>query len=256
MMQRWQRLLLSCVALCAILAMPASAQTSAACPAGTLFLTIDTGWGREAERIAEILRRRDIRATLFVAHEPTHRGDRSLDPAWAEFWRARAADGHVFASHTDRHWYFRGDPAPGLVRYVARGGGGEAQLDQQAMCRELAAPIERLRAAAPGAVVLPLWRAPGGISTPNALRLAEACGLRHQGWTKNGFLGDELNSDTHPNAALRDQALRNIRDGEVLVMHWGVRSRKDPYANVFEEVVAGLQARGFCFAPLTAEGRR
>jgi hypothetical protein len=35
-----------------------------------------------------------------------------------------------------------------------------------------------------------------------------------------------------------------------------VRSRKDPYANVFEEVVAGLQARGFCFAPLTAEGRR
>jgi peptidoglycan/xylan/chitin deacetylase (PgdA/CDA1 family) len=142
------------------------------------------------------------------------------------------------------------------VRYVARGGGGEAQLDQQAMCRELAAPIERLRAAAPGAVVLPLWRAPGGITTPNALRLAEACGLRHQGWTKNGFLGDELNSDTHPNAALRDQALRNIRDGEVLVMHWGVRSRKDPYANVFEEVVAGLQARGFCFAPLTAEGRR
>ena len=257
MMQRWQRLLLSCVALCGILAMPASAQTSAACPAGTLFLTIDTGWGREAEKIAEILRRRGIRATLFVAHEPTHRGDRSLDPAWAEFWRARAAEGHVFASHTDRHWYFRSDPAPGLVRYVARGGrGGEAQLDQDAMCRELAVPIERLRAAAPGAVVLPLWRAPGGITTPNALRLAEGCGLRHQGWTKNGFLGDELNSETHSNAALRDQALRNIRDGEVLVMHWGVRSRKDPYANVFEEVVAGLQARGFCFAPLTTEGRR
>ena len=257
MMQRWQRLLLSCVALCGILAMPASAQTSAACPAGTLFLTIDTGWGREAEKIAEILRRRGIRATLFVAHEPTHRGDRSLDPAWAEFWRARAAEGHVFASHTDRHWYFRSDPAPGLVRYVARGGrGGEAQLDQEAMCRELAVPIERLRAAAPGAVVLPLWRAPGGITTPKALRLAEGCGLRHQGWTKNGFLGDELNSETHSNAALRDQALRNIRDGEVLVMHWGVRSRKDPYANVFEEVVAGLQARGFCFAPLTTEGRR
>ncbi|MBM3587779.1 MAG: polysaccharide deacetylase family protein [Alphaproteobacteria bacterium] len=257
MMQRWHRLLLSCATLFAILAMPASAQTSAACPAGTLYLTIDTGWGREAEKIAEILNRRGIRATLFVAHEPTHRGDRSLDPAWAEFWRARAAEGHVFASHTDRHWYFRGDPAPGLVRYVARGGGGgEAQLDQEAMCRELAAPIERLRAAAPVAVVLPLWRAPGGITTPNTLRLAEACGMRHQGWTKNGFLGDELNSDTHPNAALRDQALRNIRDGEVLVMHWGVRSRKDPYANVFEEVVAGLQVRGFCFAPLTAEGRQ
>jgi len=256
MMLRWHRLLLSCAALCAILAMPASAQTSAACPAGTLYLTIDTGWGQEAEMIAGILRRRGIRATLFVAHEPTHRGERSLDPAWAEFWRARAAEGHVFASHTDRHWYFRGDPASGQVRYVARGGGGEAQLDQEAMCRELSAPIERLRAAAPGAVVLPLWRAPGGITTPNTLRLAEACGLRHQGWTKNGFLGDELNSDTHPNAALRDQALRTIRDGEVLVMHWGVRSRKDPYANVLDDVLAGLQSKGFCFAPLTAQGRR
>ena len=95
-----------------------------------------------------------------------------------------------------------------------------------------------------------------GITTPNTLRLAEACGLRHQGWTKGGFLGDELNSDTHPNPALRDQALRNIRDGEVLVMHWGVRSRKDPYANVLEDVLAGLQAKGFCFAPLSAEGRR
>lgn len=129
-------------------------------------------------------------------------------------------------------------------------------LDQEAMCRELAAPITRLRAAAPDAMVLPLWRAPGGITTPNAVRLAEACGLRHQGWTRNGFLGDELNSDTHPNTSLRDQALRNLRDGEVLVMHWGVRSRKDPYAHVFEEVVSGLQARGFCFATLTAEGRR
>ena len=247
-------------ALGALLAMGASAQPAAVnaapCSAGQLYLTIDTGWGREAEKIAEILRRRGIRATLFVAHEPTHRGDRSLDASWTAFWRARAAEGHVFASHTDRHWYFRGDPAPGRVRYVARGGGAEAQLDQDAMCRELATPIARLRAAAPDAVVLPLWRAPGGITTPNALRLAEGCGFRHQGWTRNGFLGDELDSDKHPNAALRDQALRNIRDGEVLVMHWGVRSRKLPYADVFEDVVAGLQAKGFCFATLSAEGRR
>jgi peptidoglycan/xylan/chitin deacetylase (PgdA/CDA1 family) len=255
-MKFWRKAVLAMAALCTLAAMPASAQTSAACPAGTLYLTIDTGWGREAEKIAEILRRRGIRATLFVAHEPTYRGDRSLDPAWAEFWRARAAEGHVFASHTDRHWYFRGDPAPGVVRYVARNGGSEARLDQAAMCQELAAPIERLRSAAPDAVILPLWRAPGGITTPNALRLAEACGLRHQGWTKGGFLGDELNSDTHPNAALREQALRNIRDSEVLVMHWGVRSRKEPYANVLEDVLMGLQAKGFCFAPLTAEGRR
>ena len=233
-----------------------AAQTPARCAAGTVYLTIDTGWGREAEQIAEILKRRNIRATLFVAQEPTHRGDRSLDPGWAAFWRARAAEGHVFASHTDRHWYFRGDPAPGVVRFVSYDKKNEDRLDQAAMCRELNAPIERLRAAVPDAVVLPLWRAPGGITTPNALRMAEACGMRHQGWTQNGFLGDELNSDAHPNAALRNRAIRTIRDGEVLVMHWGVRSRKEPYANVLEDVLAGLQARGFCFGQLTAEGRR
>ena len=255
-MKFWRKAVLATAALCALSAVPASAQKSAACPAGTLYLTIDTGWGREAEKIAEILRRRSIRATLFVAHEPTHRGDYSLDPAWADFWRARAAEGHVFASHTDRHWYFRGDPAPGVVRFVSYDKKNEDRLDQAAMCRELSAPIERLRAAVPDSVVLPLWRAPGGITTPNALRMAEACGLRHQGWTQNGFLGDELNSDAHPNAALRDRAIRTIRDGEVLVMHWGVRSRKEPYANVLEDVLAGLQARGFCFGQLSAEGRR
>ena len=239
-------------------ALPAAAQPAAApsCPAGTVYLTIDTGWGREAERIAEILRRRNVRATLFVAHEPTFTGERSLGPGWAAFWRARAAEGHVFATHTDRHWYFRGDAGPGRTRYVSRTGEGETVLDQAAMCRELAQPIDRLRAAAPDAVVLPLWRAPGGITTPGAIRMAEACGLRHQGWTANGFLGDELPSETSPNQALATRAIRTVRDGEVLVMHWGIRSRRDPYANVLEEVIAGLQSRGFCFATLPAAGRR
>lgn len=239
-------------------AAPAAAQAPAAgaCPAGTVHLTIDTGWGREAERIAEILKRRGVRATLFVAHERTHTGERALGPGWAAFWRARAAEGHVFASHTDRHWYFRGDAGPGRVRYVARGGEGQEVLDQAAMCRELARPIERLREAAPEAVVLPLWRAPGGITTPSAIRMAEACGLRHQGWTAHGFLGDELPSEAHPNRALAARALRLVRDGEVMVMHWGIRSRRDPFANVLEEVIAGLQARGFCFATLPPEGRR
>ena len=240
----------------AVLATGAHAQAPAACPAGTVHLTIDTGWGREAEKIAEILRRRGVRATLFVANERTHTGERALEPGWSAFWRARAAEGHVFASHTDRHWYFRADAGPGRVRYVSRGREGQEVLDQAAMCRELARPIERLREAVPDAVVLPLWRAPGGITTPNAIRLAEGCGLRHQGWTANGFLGDELPSEAHPNRSLADRALRFVRAGEVMVMHWGIRSRQDPYANVLDEVIAGLQARGFCFATLPPDGRR
>lgn len=222
--------------------------------AGTIYLTIDTGWGREAEQIAAILGRRGVRATLFVADEPTHRGDTSLSEGWAPFWRARAAEGHAFASHTRRHWYFRGDPAPGRVRYVSRQGQGAEVLDQDALCAELAWPMDRLRVIAPAARVLPLWRAPGGIVTPNAVAMAAACGLRHQGWTANGFWGDELDAAAHPNAALARRAVERTRPGEVVVLHWGVRSRRDPFAAVLEEVIAGLQARGLCFAPLPPEG--
>jgi hypothetical protein len=39
------------------------------------------------------------------------------------------------------------------------------------------------------------------------------------------------------------------------VLHWGIRSRRDPFAGVLDEVIGGLQARGFCFATLPAEGR-
>lgn len=245
---RRRQLLLGAAATC-LAAPPAAAQAAA-----PVYLTIDTGWSREAEAIAAILARRGVRATLFIADEPTHRGDTTLSDAWAPFWQARAAEGHVFASHTWRHWYFRGDPAPGRVRYVARGGGGAEVLDQQGLCAELARPIERLRAMVPAARVLPLWRAPGGIVTPNAVAMAAACGLRHQGWSANGFWGDELDAARHPNAALARRAIARTRPGEVVVLHWGVRSRQEPFALVLEEVIAGLQARGLSFAPLPPEG--
>ncbi|WP_421992883.1 polysaccharide deacetylase family protein [Roseococcus sp.] len=236
-------------------AQPASPRLGRAC-AGTLYLTIDTGWGREAETIAAAMARHGVRATLFVAQEPTFRGDRSLDPSWGDFWRARAAEGHAFASHTWRHWYFRGDAGPGRTSYVSNRGEGRAVLDQAALCTELARPVEALRALAPEARVLPLWRAPGGIVTPGALAMAGACGLRHQGWTAHGLLGDELDSAAHPNAALLRRNLAQIRDGEVLVMHWGVRSRREPFGLIFEALLTGLLERGFCFATLPAEGKR
>ncbi|WP_376090402.1 polysaccharide deacetylase family protein [Roseomonas sp. CCTCC AB2023176] len=244
-----RRILATLMAL--LVAAPAVAQPSCR---GTVYLTIDTGWSREAEEIAAILRRRNVRATLFVADEPTFRGDRTLGPEWAAFWRARAREGHVFASHTWRHWYFSGDAGPGRVRYAARSGGGSEVLDQAALCAELRRPTDALKAMVPEAQVLPLWRAPGGRTTPNAVAMARACGLTHQGWTANGFLGDELDSGTHPNSALLSRNLANARPGEVMVMHWGVRSRREPFAGILEPLIAGLQDRGFCFAPLPPNG--
>lgn len=37
-------------------------------------------------------------------------------------------------------------------------------------------------------------------------------------------------------------------------MHWGVRSRTEPFAGIFEPLIEGLQARGFCFALLPPRG--
>jgi peptidoglycan/xylan/chitin deacetylase (PgdA/CDA1 family) len=235
---------------------PAMAQPRPAPPrgGGTLYLTIDTGWSREAEHIADVMRRHAIRATLFIANERTHRGDRQLEDSWAPFWQARAAEGHAFATHTWRHWYFRGDPSPGRVAYTSRQGEGGTVLDQAGLCEELARPLHALRRMVPDAPLLPLWRAPGGITTPGARRLGEGCGLRHQGWTARGFLGDELPSDAHSNATLLRQNLARIRDGEVLVMHWGVRSRRDPFGAIFEPLVTGLLERGFRFETLPPGG--
>jgi peptidoglycan/xylan/chitin deacetylase (PgdA/CDA1 family) len=233
-----------------LLAGVAAAQPPAQCR-GTLYLTIDTGWMDQAERIAAVLNRRQVRATLFVADERTFRGDTSLGDAWSGFWRARAAEGHAFASHTWRHWYFLGDAGPGRTSFVNRAGPGREVLDQTALCAELRRPVEHIRAVT-GQEALPLWRAAGGRLTEQARRMAEVCGFRHVGWSPAGFLGDELDSDRHPNRALLARALGTLRDGDILVMHWGIRSRREPFALVLDELIAGLQQRGFCFATLGA----
>jgi len=235
-----------CAAALATLAAPAPA---AACRR-TVHLTIDTGWMDTAERIAAVMARHGVKATLFLADEPTFRGDTALSESWAPFWRARVAEGHAFGSHTLRHWYFRSDVGE-RVRYVAWGGRDGELLDRAGLCAELRAPEERFRAMT-GRGFDPIWRAPGGRTTPNALAFAEACGFRHIGWTANGFLGDELPSDRYPNDTLLRRALATVRDGEVLVMHWGIRARQQKFADVFEPLVVGLKERGFCFATLAA----
>lgn len=253
-MRRRARILVAGL-LGAAASLPAAAGDPSPCPPDkALYLTIDTGWMKQAEEIAGILRARQIRATLFMADEATFRGDRSLGPDWAAFWRQAAADGHKFASHTWRHWYFRGDRADGRVSYVpARGGAGTA-LDQAELCAELDRPVAAIRAIT-GADPLRLWRAPGGRTTPRTLEFARACGWpEHVGWSPAGFLGDELPSQTYPNAALLQRALTNLRAGDIMVLHWGIRSRQDPFVAVLPALLDGLRAKGFCFATLDQRG--
>ncbi len=228
------------------------AQSAPACNK-PVYLTLDTGHMEVAPLMAEVLQRHQVRVTFFAADEPTRTGDGSLGTHWAPWWRARAQEGHAFASHTLDHVYWRADLPDGRlqVRPSAGAQAGQTQAWQPAQyCAALDAASERLRERT-GVAPLPLFRAPGGKTSARLLDVARSCGYAHVSWAQAGFLGDELPSERFSNARLLSDALRDIRPGDILMAHLGIWSRKDPWApTVLEPLITGLQARGFCFETL------
>nr|WP_261378826.1 polysaccharide deacetylase family protein [Cupriavidus gilardii] len=238
--------------LLATLAQPAHPATSRQCPAGTLYLTFDTGSMSQAQLIADVLRRQQVKATFFLASEPTVRGDRSLDASWAPYWKALAADGHAFGTHTFDHVYLHSvrDGKVTMRPQFGPDAGRDIVMDQPAFCAELSRSADAFRAMT-GQSMSPIWRAPGGRTAPQTLAWARQCGYRHVGWARAGFLGDELDSDRYPNAGLLARALRDLRDGDIAMAHLGIWSRRDPWAPaVLEPLIEGLRHKGFCFATL------
>lgn len=218
-----------------------------------VYLTFDTGHMGVAPLIAQVLKRHAVRVTFFAADEPTQVGDGSLGQHWAPWWRERATEGHAFASHTLDHTYWRADLPQGQFRVKPSAGPRAGQtftLSAEQYCTQIQAASDRLQSLT-GQMPLPLYRAPGGKTSPALLKAAKACGYQHVGWAPAGFLGDELSSDTHPNRQLLDKALRDIRPGDILMAHLGIWSRQDPWAPaVLEPLITGLKARGMCFATL------
>jgi peptidoglycan/xylan/chitin deacetylase (PgdA/CDA1 family) len=215
----------------------AQVQAQAPC-ARPLYLTFDTGHMGVADLIADVLRRHQVRVTFFAAHEPTQVGDGSLGEHWAPWWRERAAEGHAFASHTHDHVYWKSDLPGGRFRVRASAGPDKNKTqhwDGDQYCQEITRARDRLQAIT-GKAPLPLFRAPGGKTSPALLRTARACGFAHVGWAPAGFLGDELSSQTHSNAQLLQSALSSIRSGDILMAHLGIWSRQEQ--------------KGFCFATL------
>lgn len=221
-----------------------------------IYLTFDTGHMGVAPLIADVLKRQQVQVTFFAAHEKTQEGDGSLGQHWAPWWRARAQEGHAFASHTWDHAYWladlgsKGEPAF-RIRPSAGPQAGQTLVWTASMyCENLRQAASRLQALT-GQAPLPLFRAPGGKTSPALLHAAQSCGFAHVGWSAAGFLGDELSSDKYPNAALLQKALRSIQAGDILMAHLGIWSRQDPWAPaVLEPLIVGLKAKGLCFATL------
>jgi peptidoglycan/xylan/chitin deacetylase (PgdA/CDA1 family) len=217
-----------------------------------LYLTFDTGHMGVAPLVAEVLNRQQVKATFFLANERTRTGGSSLDDTWAPWWKARAAEGHAFGSHTWDHDVWLADTPEGLrVRPTMGAQAGKLRvLDAAAYCAELDRPARRFEAMT-GQRMGAIFRAPGGKTSPALLAAAQGCGWTHVGWAPAGFLGDELPSDRYPNERLLERALRDIRPGDILLAHLGIWSRKDAWAPaVLEPLIVGLKARGFCFATL------
>ncbi len=217
-----------------------------------IYLTFDTGHMGVAPLVADVLKRHDVKVTFFLANERTLGGSSSLDDEWAPWWRARAAEGHAFGSHTWDHDVWLADTAAGLRLKPTQGpqAGKVRVLDAAAYCAELQRPAQRL-VAMTGSRMASVFRAPGGKTSPALLAAAQSCGWAHVSWSAAGFLGDELPSEKYPNGALLKKALNDIKPGDVLLAHLGIWSRKDAWAPaVLEPLIQGLKARGLCFATL------
>ncbi|MDO5624580.1 MAG: polysaccharide deacetylase family protein [Pseudomonadota bacterium] len=245
------------IAVSALFSVANAQNASDACK--PVYLTFDTGHMGVAPLIADVLARQNVRVTFFAAHERTQQGDGTLGAHWAPWWKARAGEGHAFASHTFTHDYWRADVPPaqpgGAVRFRIRPSAGpqagkNLTWSAAQYCESLRLASDRL-ASITQQKPLPLFRAAGGKTSPALLAAAEGCGYRHVGWASAGFLGDELPSDKYPNAALLKKALAGIRNGDILMAHLGIWSRQDPWAPaVLEPLITGLKSRNFCFKTL------
>jgi peptidoglycan-N-acetylmuramic acid deacetylase len=255
MIQHWRQGML--ILACAVWPFaPAQAAADKACDK-PVYLTIDTGHMGVASLIVDVLKRHQVKATFFLANERTqavgsHSEGSTLDDQWAPWWKELAAQGHDFGTHTWDHITWKADTPKGFqFKGTAGPLAGQMQaLTTQQYCEQLAMPAKRFQQMT-GQPMRAIFRAPGGKTSPALLAAAKACGWQHVPWSAAGFLGDELPSDRYPNQRLRDQALKSIRPGDILLMHLGIWSRQEPWAPaVLEPLIVGLQARGMCFATL------
>ncbi len=218
-----------------------------------VYLTLDTGHMEVAQMMADTLNKHNVKVTFFTANEKTKDESTSLAKNWGEkFWAARGKEGHEFASHTWDHPVLMGDAkgiATAFIVQPTQGAlaGRSFTWEPKKYCEQRDLAKERSEFYS-GKKALPLFRAPGGKTSPKLLAEAEKCGYKHVDWAPAGFLGDELPSERVSNDALLKKALKDIRAGDILMAHLGIWSRKDPWAPaVLEPLIVGLKEQGFCF---------
>jgi peptidoglycan/xylan/chitin deacetylase (PgdA/CDA1 family) len=236
-------LLVCCAALPSAWALDAAAAPACANP---VYLTIDPGSMDYAPRIAEVLRRQQVRVTYWVSNQRTQNGEGSLGNLWGGWWKLVGQQGHEFASQTYDHVYWRGD-LPGYktsFRIKPTTGslaGREFTYDPAKYCEQIEHAARRTEDFT-GKKTLPLFHAPGGSTSPKLLASAKACGYAHVDLPRAGQLGKGT-----PLKA----ALVGIHQGDILFLDLNAAPSTEPWAVAnLEPLLVGLKERGLCFATL------
>ena len=188
-----------------------------------VYLTFDAGHMGIAPLVAEVLERQKVKATFFLADAKTTSGGSSLDDEWAPWWAARAAEGHAF-------------------------GALDKGSSPAAVCAASQATAARFHAMT-GRVMPKVFRASAGKASPQLVAAAAGCDWVNVAGSVS--LGDDVASRKLTNKQLLQRALRDVRPGDVLLVHLGTWPRRDAWAPVnLEPLIEGLKARGMCFATL------
>ena len=187
---------------------------------GSVALTFDDGPSEDTERVLEVLRAYDLKATFFMLGRQVE--------LFPEITRRVVADGHEIGNHSYSHsiYLFRSSDATRL------------QLERaQAIISTIAGAQPRLA------------RPPGGVRTPAYFAAARRLGLRTVQWDVAGFDWKERTSTEIANSVLREASA-----GSIILLHDGDSAlKRDRSATVaaLPMIIEGLRARGLNIAPLT-----
>jgi len=226
------------------LAFAADTKPVAAC-ANPVYLTVDPGRMEFAPRIADVLRRSQVKAAFFVSNLGTRNGE-ALGDQWGSWWKVAAEQGHELVSQTYDHLTWHGD-LPGYKPAFRMGvgsgafAGREFTFDPPKYCEQISHAADRV-AYFTGKKPLPLFHAPGGRASSKLVAAANACGYAHVGATGAGHLTGGVSLKA---------AIGGIRSGDVLVADLNATGGAEPWAVAnLEPLIAGLKERGLCFESL------
>lgn len=178
---------------------------------GEIAITIDDGPDPDVTpRVLDILERHGAVATFFCIGTQAQR--------YPELCRDIARRGHAIENHSLRHRHtFALSGMRALQREIA---GGQAALATLA-----GSPPQ-------------FFRAPAGLRNPLLDPVLQRCGLQLAAWTRRGF-------DTRPVAAatVLDRLCRNLRAGDILLLHDGHAGRQPDGTPTIVAVLPALLAK-------------